>query len=283
MATRVTALTAIALACFAGNSLLCRLALAERHIDATSFTVIRIASGALVLALLAMGRPRLVATRGARWLSAAALFVYAAPFSYAYLRLGAAIGALILFGCVQVTMLGWGVVRGERPSAFGWAGIVVALAGLGVLTIPGKSAPDPLGAAGMALAGIAWAVYSLRGRRAAGDPIVTTAASFARAVPLGAVLVALVVPTAGAHLTPRGVLLAVASGALASGAGYSVWYAALPHLSATRAAVVQLLVPIVAAFGAVALLGEIVSARLVIASASILAGVAATIHDRAAR
>jgi drug/metabolite transporter (DMT)-like permease len=275
---RHLALTALALACFAGNSLLCRLALADGHADAATFTAIRLTSGAVVLALLAARRNR--ETRGTGWASAGALFGYAAPFSYAYLRLGAAMGALLLFASVQATMLGWGIARGERPSPLAWLGIAVAMAGLVGLTVPGRGAPDPLGALAMAFAGIAWGVYSLRGRLASGDPVVTTAASFARSVPLAAVLLAVAIPAFGAHISPRGVALAVASGALASGLGYSFWYAALPHLSATRAAVVQLLVPVIAAAGAVLWLGESVSARLVLTSGAILGGVALTIRAR---
>jgi drug/metabolite transporter (DMT)-like permease len=282
MAPKTLLLTAAALACFAGNSILCRLALAAGHIDATSFTAIRLASGAVVLAVLAAPRARRATATSASWVSAAALFGYAAPFSYAYLRLGAAMGALILFATVQATMVGWGVLRGERPGALAWAGIAIAVAGLVGLTAPGRGAPDPAGAAAMALAGFAWGVYSLRGRLASGDPVVTTSASFTRALPFVAALVGVVAPTFGVHASPRGALLAIASGALASGVGYSLWYAALRDLSATRAAVIQLLVPILAAAAAVVWLGERVSVRLVVASAAILGGVALTIRDRAA-
>lgn len=280
---RAIGLTALALVCFAGNSLLCRLALAAGHIDAASFTAVRLASGAAVLALLARGRPPSSAPARARWISAAALFAYAAPFSLSYLRVGAAIGALVLFATVQVTMLTWAVVRGERPSVVGWLGSAIALGGLGVLTIPGKSAPDPLGTVGMVIAGFAWAVYTLRGRTVQGDPVVTTAASFLRSLPFVALLFGIAAATTGFHASPRGVLLAALSGAIASGVGYSVWYAALRHLSATRAAVLQLVVPILAAMGAVAFLGESVSARLAGASVAILGGVAATIWAKSAR
>lgn len=281
MTPRTLLLTATAMACFAGNSLLGRLALAEGHVDPATFTAIRLATGALVLAVLALRRTPDARAPAAKWTSAALLFAYAAPFSYAYLRLGAALGALILFAAVQATMVGWGVARGERPSALGWVGIVGASAGLVALTLPGRGAPDPLGAAEMALAGVAWGAYSLRGRVASGDPVVLTSSSFTRALPLSALLVALVGPVVGVHASARGVLLAMASGALASGVGYSIWYAALRHLSATRAAVVQLLVPILAAGGAVAWLGEPVTKRLVVTSAAILGGVALTIRDRA--
>ncbi len=218
-----------------------------------------------------------------RWLSAAALFAYAAPFSYAYLRVGAAIGALVLFATVQVTMLTWAVVQGERPSVVGWLGSAVALGGLAVLTIPGKSAPDPWGTLGMVVAGFAWAVYSLRGRTVQGDPIVNTSASFARSLPFVVVLLGVAAATTEFHVTRRGMLLAATSGAIASGVGYSVWYAALRHLSATRAAVLQLIVPILAAMGAVAFLGESISTRVAIASLAIVGGVAATIWARAGK
>ncbi len=280
MNTKAISLTVVALACFAGNSLLCRPALAGGSVDATTFTAIRLASGALMLALLARGRPADTRSTRAKWTSATALFGYAAPFSYAYLKLGAALGALMLFAAVQATMMGWGVSRGERPRALAYVGFAVAIAGLVSLTLPGKSAPDPLGAATMALAGVAWGVYSLLGRVAPGDPVVITAGSFARAAPMAAAVFVVVALRFGAQASPRGVALAAASGALASGLGYSVWYAALRHLSVTRASILQLLVPVISAAGAVVLLGESVSARLAGASAAILSGVALTISAR---
>jgi drug/metabolite transporter (DMT)-like permease len=179
-------------------------------------------------------------------------------------------------------MVTWGVLRGERPPAVAWFGIAIALAGLVGLTVPGKSAPDPLGAAGMAIAGLAWGVYSLRGRVAGGDPLALTSASFSRSTLFAAALATLVLPAFGGHATLRGAVLAAASGAVASGIGYSVWYSALRFLTATRAAVLQLLVPVLAAGGAVALLGEHVSMRLVLASAAILGGVGLTILARSA-
>jgi drug/metabolite transporter (DMT)-like permease len=277
MTLQVPALAAIALCCFAANSILCRLALAEGHIDAATFTAVRVASGALVLSLLALRRPRRAQGTSARWVSAALLFAYAAPFSFAYLRLGAAMGALILFASVQVTMIGWGVSRGERPGVVAWLGILVALVGLVALTAPGAAAPDAPGAVLMAAAGVAWGAYSLRGRTAGSDPLETTASSFVRALPFSAALVAAALAALDVHATSRGIVLAVLSGALASGVGYAVWYAALPGLSRTRAAVLQLLVPILAAAGAVTWLGEAVSPRLVVASGAILGGVALTI------
>jgi drug/metabolite transporter (DMT)-like permease len=283
MKLRALLLTTAALFCFAGNSLLCRLALAERHIDAASFTAIRLGSGALVLLLLARPVASKRHARWTSWISAAALFAYAAPFSYAYLRLGAAMGALLLFGFVQATMLGWALIRGERPDRLTWTGIVVALIGLIALTAPGRSAPDPLGAAGMGVAGIAWGIYSVRGRAASNHPLQATASNFARSVPFALILIGIAGATSELQASTRGIVLAIASGALASGLGYAIWYSALPSLSATLAAVVQLLVPVLAAAGGVLVLGETLSVRLVTASAAILGGLGLAIHGRVSR
>ena len=263
----VVASCTAALVGFAANSLLCRAALGARSIDAASFTAIRIASGALVLLVLAGRR----APRTGSWPSAAALFAYAAAFSFAYLRLTAATGALILFALVQATMIGVGIWRGERPRALEWLGLALAAGGLVALTLPGLAAPDPLGAALMAGAGVAWGIYSLRGRGAT-NPLAVTADNFARAVPFTALLL-VAIPLASGRITTRGALLAATSGALASGIGYSLWYAALPHLRATRAAIVQLSVPVLASLGAVVTLGESISLRLAGATAAILGGV----------
>ena len=178
-------------------------------------------------------------------------------------------------------MIGWGIVRGERPRAIVWLGLAVAAAGLIALTAPGISAPDPLGAAGMALAGASWAIYSLRGRVTGGDPLLATASNFARSLPLGAALVGAAALLTGLHATPRGLVLAVASGAITSGLGYSLWYAALPALTATRAAVLQLAVPLLASLGGALLLGERPSLRLVGAGVAILGGVALALRGRA--
>jgi drug/metabolite transporter (DMT)-like permease len=273
---RLVALTAAALVGFAANSLLCRAALGERSIDAATFTAIRLASGAVVLAVLA----RVPLLRGpGSWASSGALFAYAAAFSFAYLRLTTATGALVLFATVQATMIGWTVAHGVRPRPLEWLGLAVAAGGLVALTAPGLEAPDPLGAALMALAGVAWGAYSLRGRGAA-RPLAVTADNFVRSLPLAAVLLATALPFAGAHATASGVALAIASGAIASGIGYSLWYAALPHLGATRAAIVQLSVPLLAATGGVVALGEVVTLRLAGAAAAILGGVAIALVAR---
>lgn len=274
-------LTAAALVCFAANSLLCRLALARGAIDPAGFTGLRMASGALVLGLIALRRSGARPAPGWSWLSAAALFAYAAPFSYAYVSLGAGVGALVLFGVVQATMIGWGLARGDRPGPLLWLGLLTALAGLIGLAAPGARAPDPVGLAAMAVAGAAWGIYSLRGRTSGVDPVVANAAAFARTVPVAAALVAGAAAASRLSGTPRGALLAVASGAIASGGGYALWYAALRGLTVARAAVLQLLVPVLAAAGGVLLLGEVASLRLVLAGAAILGGVALAIAGRA--
>jgi drug/metabolite transporter (DMT)-like permease len=275
---RTAALTTAALVGFAANSILCRMALQPRLIDAATFTTVRLLSGALVL--LALERAA-ASTRGSSpggsWPSAAALFAYAAAFSFAYVRIGAAVGALLLFGAVQATMLAWALRSGERLRAAQWLGLAIAVAGLAVLVSPGVARPDPAGATLMAGAGVAWGVYTLRGRGTA-RPLGATAENFARAVPF--TLVLSVASPAPLHVTPAGALLAAASGAVASGIGYSLWYAALTGLTATQAATLQLCVPVLAAAGGVALLGERVDARLVLSAAAILGGVALAARPR---
>jgi len=261
---------------FAANSLLCRLALAQPRIDPGSFGSIRLLSGALVLALIVRMRAGSDAPPRSDWLAATMLFAYVALFSFAYLSLSAGTGALILFGAVQLTMLGAGLRAGERFAPAAWAGLAAAIAGLFYLVSPGVSAPAPLGATAMALAGAAWGVYSLRGRGIA-DPLAATASNFARAAPL-----ALSALTAGAaHADAPGVALAVASGALSSGIGYVIWYAALRGLTAMRAATVQLSVPPIAAMGGALMLAEPITPRLMLASAAILGGIAVVLATRA--
>jgi drug/metabolite transporter (DMT)-like permease len=273
-APRTLLATAAALVGFAANSLLCRAALEGPAIDAWSFTALRLGSGAAALVLLARlvggGRARV---RGAgSFASALALWLYAAAFSLAYLRLGAAVGALVLFASVQATMIGWSVARGVRPTASERAGLAVAVVGLVVLTWPGTTLPDPAGLALMAVAGAAWGAYSLRGRGSAA-PLAATADNFVRSVPLALGAWAAASLASGWHVSGRGVVLAVLSGAVASGLGYCAWYVALPRLSAVRAAVVQLLVPVLAAGAAVVVLGERLGWRLLVAGPLILMGV----------
>lgn len=268
-------LTLAALVGFAANSLLCRLALGPRAIDAPSFTGVRLLSGALTLWVLT--RSTKGALGGGSWASAAALFGYAIAFSLAYLVLGAGVGALLLFGAVQLTMFTAGLRAGEKPQPLEWLGLASALAGLVALTLPGASAPDPVGAALMVLAGVAWGIYSLRGRGAK-NPLAVTADNFLRSLPMAGVVVLVALPWAKASLP--GVGLAVASGALASGVGYSLWYAALRGLSATRAAIVQLAAPALAAIGGVVLLGEKLTLRLVLSGFAIFGGVMLAVLGR---
>ncbi len=267
-APRLLLLTAAALAAFAANSLLCRLALKASHIDAASFTSLRLVSGAAVLWLLVRARGARV--RGDAY-SALALFVYAIAFSFAYVSLGVGVGALLAFGAVQLCMLAAGLWQGERPGPAQLGGLALSLGGLVFLVWPGLAAPEPLGAALMVVAGLAWGVYSLRGRGAA-DPVSSTAGNFLWAAPLAVLCNLPFLPRL--HLDTVGVLYAVASGAITSGLGYVVWYSALKGLTATRAAIVQLSVPVIAAFGGIWLLDEAFTSRLAIASCAILGGVA---------
>lgn len=278
---RTALLTTLAMVAFAANSLLCRVALhAPALIDAASFATLRITSGAIVLALIVRLGSTPAAPARADWLAAFALFAYAVLFSFAYQLLTAATGALVLFGAVQLTMFGAGLRAGERFVALGWIGFAVALGGLVYLVSPGLAAPPAGGAALMVGAGIAWGVYSLRGR-GGGDPLAATAGNFLRAAPFALATSALMLGQL--HADWRGVALAVTSGAVTSGLGYIVWYAALRGLTALRAATVQLSVPPIAALGGVALLAEPISLRLVIASIATLGGIALVLASRAAK
>jgi drug/metabolite transporter (DMT)-like permease len=267
---RLFLLTLVAMTAFAGNSLLCRLALKQTGIDAASFTFIRIFSGAVALSLIVTVRKSERRGEGS-WPSALALFAYAAAFSFAYITLSAATGALLLFGAVQATMISWGVRRGERLHVRQLAGLALALSGLVVLSFPGLSAPPLRGSILMLGAGIAWGIYSLRGK-AAGDPVRATAGNFLRAVPFAAILSISLLPWARLNLA--GVGYAVLSGAIASGVGYVIWYTALPGLKAASAATVQLSVPVLAAAGGILLLGEPLTLRFLVASIAVLGGIA---------
>lgn len=277
--TRIITLTSLAMIAFAGNSLLCRMALKHTDIDAASFTTIRLISGALMLWLVVRIRAGETSGKG-NHLSALALFAYAAGFSYAYISLSAGTGALLLFGAVQATMIGYGIWSGERFSKLQLLGLVLASGGLVGLLLPGLSAPPLTGSLLMLGAGIAWGVYSLRGK-SAGDPTRVTAGNFLRAVPYTAGLS--VIMLSGTSVDAAGFWYAVASGALASGLGYAIWYTALPALKATNAATIQLSVPVIAALGGVVFLGEEITMRLALASAAILGGIALVIlHKKAA-
>ena len=276
MATKVLALTLLAMIAFAGNSLLCRLALKASGIDAASFTSVRIVSGALALWLIVRIRDGKAAKEG-NWPSALALFAYAAAFSYAYISLSAGTGALLLFGAVQATMIAWALRTGERLRPLQIAGLALAIAGLITLVFPGLSAP-PLGAAVLMLgAGIAWGVYSLRGK-GGGDPLGATAGNFLRAAPMAALLSVVMLRSHNFDLAGTG--YAIASGALASGVGYAIWYTALPALKASGAATVQLSVPVLAATGGIIFLGEQITLRFLLASIAVLGGIALVIIER---
>ena len=273
---RAVMLTVLAMLAFAANSVLCRLALLRTTIDPASFTGIRLAAGAATLGTILVVRGRAL---GGNWLSALALFAYAAGFSFAYVSLPAATGALLLFGAVQLTMIGRGLWTGERMDAWQVSGLLLAACGLVVLLLPGLSAPPVRGAALMLGAGIAWGVYSLRGQRA-GDATASTAGNFLRSVPMVLVLIAM---SPHRELDATGAAYALASGALASGLGYALWYAALPSLKATTAATVQLSVPVLAAIGGVVLLAEAPTLRLLLASIAVLGGVALALARRGQR
>jgi drug/metabolite transporter (DMT)-like permease len=270
---RTIGLTSLAMLAFAGNSLLCRVALKETTIDPASFTAIRLVSGALMLWLVV--RLKQGAPRGTgNWSSAFALFVYAAGFSFAYISLPAGSGALLLFGAVQATMIGYALWKGERLRGLQTAGVLLAVGGLVGLLLPGLSAPPLKGALLMIGAGIAWGVYSLRGK-GTGDPTRVTAGNFMRAVPITLALSLLMIDFVS--VDAGGFYYAVASGALASGLGYAIWYTALPSLKNTSAASVQLSVPVIAALGGIVFLGEPVTLRLILASVAILGGIALVI------
>lgn len=270
--------TIFALVCFAFNSILCRLALKTDEIDAPSFTAIRLISGGVTLFVIFSVFGKKDAEKGkANWLSAFWLFLYAICFSFAYLGLTTATGALILFGSVQLTMIVFALVKGERPRRLEWLGLIFAFGGLVYLVLPGLESPPVSSAVLMIAAGAAWGFYTLRGRGST-NPLADTAGNFLRSVPF--VVLAALPFLASIHLSAKGVLLAVLSGAVASGIGYSVWYAALKFHTATRAAVLQLSVPAIAALGGVVFLTESVSMRLILASLLILGGIGLVIWGR---
>ena len=268
--TRVLTLTSLAMLAFAGNSLLCRIALKDTSIDPATFTSVRLISGATALWLIVSLRGASHARAGS-WASAAALFVYAAAFSFAYVNLPAGTGALLLFGAVQATMILTGLWKGERLNARQGIGLVIAMGGMVALVLPGLSAPPLRSAVLMASAGVAWGIYSLRGK-GAGDPLAATVGNFLLSIPFTLVLSLSMLNAVRPDMA--GIAYAIASGALSSGVGYAIWYAALPGLRATTAATVQLSVPVIAAIGGVLLLGEPITLRLLGASIAVLGGIA---------
>ncbi|MFT5366733.1 MAG: drug/metabolite transporter (DMT)-like permease [Candidatus Latescibacterota bacterium] len=273
---RIAVLTSLTMVAFACNSLLCRIALKDTSIDPANFTTTRLISGAVMLWLV-VRISRGTQTGKGNWPSAFALFAYAAGFSFAYMSLPASTGALLLFGAVQATMIGYGIWTGERLQRLQMVGLVLALGGLVGLLLPGLSAPPIIGSLLMLSAGVAWGIYSLRGK-GVGDPTRVTAGNFLRAVPIAAALSLL--KHTEASLDCAGLLYAIASGAVASGLGYAIWYTALPALKATSAATVQLSVPVIAAIGGIVFLNESPTARFVLASVAILGGIALVILEK---
>jgi drug/metabolite transporter (DMT)-like permease len=273
---RIFILTLLAMIAFASNSLLCRLALKQTGIDAASFTFIRIFSGAVALWLIMKMRRATWKEEGS-WSSALALFIYAAAFSFAYLDLSAGTGALLLFGAVQAIMILWGFRKGERLDAIQLVGLIFAVTGLVVLMFPGLSAPPLVSSILMVAAGVAWGIYSIRGK-AGRDAIAATAGNFLRAVPFAAVVS--VILLSRARLDHAGIFYAVVSGAITSGLGYVIWYSALPGLKAASAATVQLSVPVLAATGGILLLGEPITLRYVLASVAVLGGIFLVIIEK---
>lgn len=283
---RLTLLTFLTMIAFAANSIFGRLALEASNgstvIDPASYSTIRLVSGAIMLALIVIYANKLPLSKilskemsaQGNWVSALSLFAYAAAFSFAYLNLETGMGALILFSCVQATMIFWALVKGDRPSLMEWIGLLVALGTFVWLVSPGLGAPDPYAAGLMALSGIAWGVYSLRGKSAA-DPLRATAGNFILSVPFAIVLI--VAATSNLHATAFGFSMAVASGAISSALGYSLWYQVLRSLTATQGAIVQLSVPVFAGIGGLILLGEPMTLRFSLASLLILGGIAMAI------
>lgn len=279
---RIFLLTTITMIAFGANSIFGRVALEGDAIDPSNYTFIRLLSGAIMLAILvslSSGAGIDNLKRG-NMISAFCLFAYAAAFSFSYVNIETGVGALILFACVQATMIGWSLYKGDRPSLFEWLGIIVAFGAFIWLVSPGLEAPDPFAAALMAISGIAWGAYSLRGKSAS-DPLKATAGNFILSVPMGLAL--LLISLSNSQLSAYGVVLAIASGAITSGMGYALWYRVLPQLTATRASIVQLTVPVVAGIGGLLFLSEPLTFRFVIASALILGGVAISILLKAKR
>jgi len=275
---KIVIFTGLALIAFAANSVLCRLALGERAIDASSFTIIRLLSGAVVLmVILSVNRNRQGSSAKGSWHAGLMLFLYAVSFSFAYITLNTGTGALILFGSVQITMIMFSLISGTKLHAVEWTGVVIAFTGFVYLVFPALATPSAAGFLLMTIAGIAWGVYTIMGRGSK-DPLVDTAYNFFRTVPF--VVILLIVTMKSSNYSSEGILLAVLSGGVTSGIGYTIWYTALGGLSALQAAVLQLLVPVIAAFGGVMFLSEDITLRLTIAAVLILGGVLLVVLSR---
>jgi drug/metabolite transporter (DMT)-like permease len=272
--------TGLALIAFAANSVLCRLALGESAIDASTFTIVRLLSGAIVLTVILsiskLNSNSNSSTKGS-WPASIALFIYAITFSFAYVTLDTATGALILFGSVQVTMILMSMFSGNRLHISEWFGMALAFTGFVYLILPGVTTPSVIGFFLMTVSGIAWGIYTLKGRGSK-NPIMDTAFNFLRTLPF--VIILAIITIKYAHYSSEGILLAVLSGSIASGIGYMIWYTALSGLSVTQAAVLQLLVPVIAAVGGVIFVSESISFRLTVSSAMILGGILMVVLGR---
>ncbi|MEO0545585.1 MAG: DMT family transporter [Pseudomonadota bacterium] len=283
---RLFLLTSLTMIAFAGNSVLGRLALADGSMDAASYSFLRVVSAVvLLLALVKLRYPARFSNikRESNWAAALALFGYVAGFSYAYQALDTGMGALILFSCVQAMMIGWGLYKGDRPGVLEWLGIAMAFGAFVFLMSPGLTAPPLVASVIMGLAGVAWGVYSLLGKRAT-NPLLATTGNFTRVVPMVialSLISVLVVDTF--TVTPFGVTMAVLSGAVTSALGYALWYQVLPLLTATRAAIVQLTVPVLATFGGIVFAGEGLTLRFALCSAFILLGIALSVLAKSKR
>jgi len=273
MSKRTVFCIIFSLLAFAGNSIICRMALKSDMIDPASFVIVRLGSASLLLVLL-QAFSKSGKGIGGNWISALFLLLYAIPFTFSYINLSAATGALISFSAVQLTMIIIGLRNGEALNRLQFTGLIIAMSGLIVLLLPGATAPSLFDALLMAIAGIAWGFYSLRGRVSV-NPLYDTAGNFIRAFPI--CLVVCIPLMKNIHISPEGLLLAAISGAVTSGLGYILWYQALKHIKATQAAVIQLSVPVITSLFGVLLLGEILDFRIVTASAVILIGIALVI------
>jgi len=270
--------TGFTLIAFAANSVLCRLALGEKTIDASSFTVIRLLSGAIVLLIiLKMNRIKNSSPIKGNWFASLMLFLYAVTFSFAYITLDTGTGAIILFGSVQITMILLSLISGNRLLITEWIGVSIAFIGFIYLVSPGVTSPSIMGFSFMTVAGIAWGIYTLKGRDSL-NPLMDTAYNFFRTIPF--VMVLAVIAIQSTYYTTEGILLAALSGGIASGIGYTIWYVALGGLSAIQAAVVQLLVPVIAALGGVIFLSEKITLRLTLSGIMILGGILMVVWGR---
>lgn len=278
--TMTVSTTLVALIAFAANSVLCRMALLDGNIDAASFTVVRIVSGAVTLAVLvALRNPSLLLVRP-NWAAGSALFAYMVLFCLAYIALGAGTGALVLFGFVQLTMMSVAVLQKEPFPPMAWLGLAVSVAGVIYLVRPGTEAPDAVASLQMAGAGVAWGAYSVIGRGSK-NPLQDTASNFLLCVPFALILMLLF--WQDQVLTNKGLWLAIASGALASGCGYAIWFRTLPQLTTAQASILQLSVPVIASLGGVMFLAETITSRLIIASVLVLGGIALVLRGRMRR